>query len=763
MKTIQTDTYDGLQLVYYDEEWQTPNITEYSIFESFHTSKTLPFHYFAFPWATYVDNERINKRSQHLQQVVQSYIVNKPKDDHTQYCTVVQHIRFRTLIPLFKLLNINYVFASHCSISDKDVCARHNIHILPFPLFPVVQNDFAKESERTFLVNFVGYYNPDIYISNVRQTIFQHFEKLTDCCVRVRKEWHYHSAIYDATFQTDKEKEKEYIESLRSSKFTLCPSGSGPNSIRFWEALSFGTIPVLLADTLVLPTLQHVAWDDCIIVWKETNVDTLYDYLKTLDESKIVSMRANCMRIFHIYFSGPSLPKILYEYFHIYSPNVPLTAIPDKPVVIDCAEVPLPSMPFCVKSQYVNTDNHQYTLYISGFSEILPYFVTASNTNTYNLILSDEPEETIQRLDSCLRESTKLPTFDRTHIVFHYSTTEQKRWCDTYQFRSVVVSDGTLQRFQKEYVPKECTPPNWKYPSSVSFFEYYTNDEMKIVRLCGLEHNWGLLPHLTHSVYVFVQIPCYHGKWNFEYARNTLFTTNPNFPLANIVWEAPNIDTMLFAKEYGFRSILCHSACWIDTSLLDLSLTYKIYDIAVNPSAELSPTNNLVDKQYASVFFTIVNSNAIDVKDANTIYNRSYCGGALNIQKKICTFVGEYLSCGLPVVFTDNHCGVDSLLTIHNSIYVASDETSVKEGVALAIQNLHDGVFNPSDIRGNFLKQIESMRKNFVEAVQQIFDKHDVSRDSSTYFPKQFFHTCMKHTSLEYAISRIQELDHASL
>ena len=41
---------------------------------------------------------------------------------------------------------------------------------------------------------------------------------------------------------------------LLNSKYTLCPSGSGPNSIRLWESLACGSIPIILSDTLDLPS-----------------------------------------------------------------------------------------------------------------------------------------------------------------------------------------------------------------------------------------------------------------------------------------------------------------------------------------------------------------------------------------------------------------------------------------------------------------------------------------------------------------------------
>ena len=44
-----------------------------------------------------------------------------------------------------------------------------------------------------------------------------------------------------------------YVNTLQLSVFALCPSGSGPNPIRLWEALGYGAIPVILADHLWLP------------------------------------------------------------------------------------------------------------------------------------------------------------------------------------------------------------------------------------------------------------------------------------------------------------------------------------------------------------------------------------------------------------------------------------------------------------------------------------------------------------------------------
>jgi len=81
-----------------------------------------------------------------------------------------------------------------------------------------------------------------------------------------------------------------------SSRYSLCPSGSGPNSIRFWEALATGSIPILLADTLELP--QHELWDSAIVKLNEKDIGILTDILSNISTSDEESRRANCLKIY---------------------------------------------------------------------------------------------------------------------------------------------------------------------------------------------------------------------------------------------------------------------------------------------------------------------------------------------------------------------------------------------------------------------------------------------------------------------------------
>ena len=81
------------------------------------------------------------------------------------------------------------------------------------------------------------------------------------------------------------------------SRYSLCPSGSGPNSIRFWESLAYGSIPILLADTLELP--KHELWEKAIIRIPEKDLETIPSILEKITSEEETEMRKNCITIYH--------------------------------------------------------------------------------------------------------------------------------------------------------------------------------------------------------------------------------------------------------------------------------------------------------------------------------------------------------------------------------------------------------------------------------------------------------------------------------
>jgi len=73
--------------------------------------------------------------------------------------------------------------------------------------------------------------------------------------------------IYDPA--TDFERAR-YIDDLRQCRFILCPRGNGLSSIRLFETLEAGRVPVILSDALLLP--QCIDWSACAIIAPERDL-----------------------------------------------------------------------------------------------------------------------------------------------------------------------------------------------------------------------------------------------------------------------------------------------------------------------------------------------------------------------------------------------------------------------------------------------------------------------------------------------------------
>ena len=72
---------------------------------------------------------------------------------------------------------------------------------------------------------------------------------------------------------------RQYAETLSRCRFVLCPRGVGPASIRVFEALRAGRVPVILSDTCVLP--RGPCWNDCSIRVPEADVRHVPTLLRT--------------------------------------------------------------------------------------------------------------------------------------------------------------------------------------------------------------------------------------------------------------------------------------------------------------------------------------------------------------------------------------------------------------------------------------------------------------------------------------------------
>lgn len=290
MKILSVDCY-----------WQTPAITEQHAFEkvkAFHDPTCEDLIYLAFPWATLFDLYDRNQGSVYKKLKSFLHQITSQIPSSSRVVTVCQHIRLERHKHFLIDSGATDVFWSHCASNSK--ISELNLH--PFPLYPVTQAKAKSLEHRQYLTSFIGAKANQYYLSDIRNKLTSIFYGFSDVYVELKESWHFNETVYKTQIATESfeptslQSDEKYADILSDSIFSLCPSGTGPNSIRLWEAVHAEVIPVVLADSYIPPGNINL-WEEACIFVKESEIEKLPDILlahssqPTLLEEKIVALK----------------------------------------------------------------------------------------------------------------------------------------------------------------------------------------------------------------------------------------------------------------------------------------------------------------------------------------------------------------------------------------------------------------------------------------------------------------------------------------
>lgn len=300
--------------IFLDLDWQYPARTEQNAYERLKKLKISgDVCLVSFPWATYIDlvnNKKIKAKSY-------EQALTKIKDFTKNFrvvLTVCQHVLFEKYLDIFKDLNITDVFWSHDIKEHSSLAKNKGIKTHPMPLFAVNVAENNSARKRDILFNFIGAKADQYYLTDTRNLIFRMLADTPNAIVSSRDSWHFHELVYTKQINQLEElnpsatnvKAEEFKNVLARSIFTLCPSGSGANSIRLWESIGSGSIPVILADTY-LPPGDISLWHEAVLFCEENeeSIQKLPETLKALanDEKRLNSMRHAMKQLWLLY--GP--------------------------------------------------------------------------------------------------------------------------------------------------------------------------------------------------------------------------------------------------------------------------------------------------------------------------------------------------------------------------------------------------------------------------------------------------------------------------
>ena len=115
---------------------------------------------------------------------------------------------------------------------------------------------------------------------------------------------------------------------LMNSKYCIVPLGDTSSSKRFYDAVIYGSIPIVISDTFIFPfDKTQINWDNCVIKIKQKDIEKLPEIINSITEDEYQSLYTNLqIAREHIRFDNGVLPtngvgSILWELFYTFQDN----------------------------------------------------------------------------------------------------------------------------------------------------------------------------------------------------------------------------------------------------------------------------------------------------------------------------------------------------------------------------------------------------------------------------------------------------------
>ena len=163
---------------------------------------------------------------------------------------------------------------------NLSVIYRHGYDIV-IPLFTptqTVQFNIPRHDwyqAKTQLFYFAGMLNHSVSQRSARHLLAT-FAKNYPNLINIKGKMFYPITVVNGHVPTS-----EYFGSIISSVFFLCPEGYSPWSPRIYESLNLGSIPIIIADGIVLPFERFIPWRSFSLKLNVSNINYLFDFVRT--------------------------------------------------------------------------------------------------------------------------------------------------------------------------------------------------------------------------------------------------------------------------------------------------------------------------------------------------------------------------------------------------------------------------------------------------------------------------------------------------
>jgi hypothetical protein len=247
--------------------------------------------YLGLPWATWIDRSRrgggLPDEAEHELLMQRVRIggfrrVLQALGADLRVHSVCQHVAWRPWVPVWRRLGVSDLWLAHAPAVEAGFNPA-GLRLHPWPLYAVNVEDPARRhglvvgrdpATKPVLASFVGAHGPHC-LADVRLRL-QALAGEPGFEIQVTDRWHFEDLVYGHQIEgaaapaaggTNPQVER-YNRLLSDSVFSLCPAGAGANTLRLWESLAAGAVPVLLGPAPRLPeggTLPPIDWEAIVL------------------------------------------------------------------------------------------------------------------------------------------------------------------------------------------------------------------------------------------------------------------------------------------------------------------------------------------------------------------------------------------------------------------------------------------------------------------------------------------------------------------
>jgi hypothetical protein len=103
----------------------------------------------------------------------------------------------------------------------------------------------------------------------------------------------------DVNYKTD------YIENIKEAHFSICNRGKGNFTIRLYQVLSLGRIPILIDSDMIYPFEDLINWDEFMVKAKKQNLllEKTFNFWDSKNNSQLENAQLKAKEIFDNYFT----------------------------------------------------------------------------------------------------------------------------------------------------------------------------------------------------------------------------------------------------------------------------------------------------------------------------------------------------------------------------------------------------------------------------------------------------------------------------